>query len=497
MKVGIYIRVSTQEQANEGYSIQAQTERLTNYCQAKDWIIYDKYIDPGFSGAKMARPALQKLIKDVENKRIDMVLVYKLDRLSRSQKDTLYLIEDVFLPNKVDFSSLNENFDTSTAFGRAMIGILSVFAQLEREQIRERTMMGREARAKNGYFHGGGYSPLGYDYIDGELVINEYEAAQVREIYDLYINKQWPIYRIKKYMTDHYTNKYGGWYSDSSIKSTLTTPIYYGKIQYRGKIYDGQHDSIISEEIFLSAQERLKATAWNNGESRQETPFQPINLLGGLVFCGNCGARYYSKGNYSGRGEHKAYYPYYTCYSRGKSSKRMIRDPDCKNPSWPVVKLDKIILEEIRKLSFDVEYFNKISSGSNLNTSIEDYKKKKIAIENRIKVANSEIERMINLCKTNSLISIDVIASEISKSQEEIRKLESVLDNMERPIVQDRNKIADAKHILSSVSEIIDSDDFDAKREIVHSLIDKVIIYEHEIQIDWSFAPKAGNPASS
>ena len=108
-----------------------------------------------------------------------MVVVYKLDRLSRSQKDTLTLIEDNFIKNKVEFVSINENFDTSTPFGRAMIGILSVFAQLEKDQITERFTMGRIGRAKNGLYHGGPTAPTGYDYVDGKLVINEYEAIQV------------------------------------------------------------------------------------------------------------------------------------------------------------------------------------------------------------------------------------------------------------------------------------------------------------------------------
>ena len=160
MKVGIYSRVSTQEQAREGYSIGEQVERLKNYCAAKGWILYKTYTDAGFSGANTDRPGMQQLISDVADGKIDMVLVYKLDRLSRSQKDTLYLIEDVFIKNNVNFASITENFDTSTPFGRAMIGILSVFAQLEREQFRERSIMGKDARAKEGLHHGGG-APTG------------------------------------------------------------------------------------------------------------------------------------------------------------------------------------------------------------------------------------------------------------------------------------------------------------------------------------------------
>lgn len=147
--VAIYVRVSTQEQANEGYSIDSQIDRLNSYCKARDWAVHKIYKDAGFSGANIERPALNELMRDIKDKRVNLVLVFKLDRLSRSQKDTLYLIEDVFLKNDVDFVSISENFDTSTAFGRAMIGILSVFAQLEREQIRERTSIGRKERAKS------------------------------------------------------------------------------------------------------------------------------------------------------------------------------------------------------------------------------------------------------------------------------------------------------------------------------------------------------------
>ena len=117
--VALYVRVSTDIQV-DGYSIDEQIERLEKYCDANRWIVYNKYIDPGYSGSNMDRPGLTDMIKDIRHKKIDLVLVYKLDRLSRSQKDTLYLIEEEFLPNGVDFISMTENFDTSSPFGRAM-----------------------------------------------------------------------------------------------------------------------------------------------------------------------------------------------------------------------------------------------------------------------------------------------------------------------------------------------------------------------------------------
>lgn len=123
-RAALYIRVSTQEQAQEGYSIGEQRERLIAYCKAHDWAISEIYVDGGYSGGNLNRPVMQKLMS--ETKKFDVVLVYKLDRLSRSQRDTLYLIEEIFLPNTVDFVSMQESFDTSSPFGKAMIGLLAV-----------------------------------------------------------------------------------------------------------------------------------------------------------------------------------------------------------------------------------------------------------------------------------------------------------------------------------------------------------------------------------
>ena len=125
MRVALYPRVSTTEQATEGYSIGEQIERMTKFCEAKGWTIYKTYTDAGYTGANLDRPGLQGIMEDCEKDVFDMVLVYKLDRLSRSQKDVLYLVEDVFDEHGVYFSSMTENFDTSSPFGKAMLGILA------------------------------------------------------------------------------------------------------------------------------------------------------------------------------------------------------------------------------------------------------------------------------------------------------------------------------------------------------------------------------------
>ena len=230
MRVACYVRVSTENQL-ENYSIEEQTERLKAYCKAKGYDNYEFYVDGGYSGGNLNRPGLQTMLHAIKDGQISAVLVYKLDRLSRSQKDTLNLIEDSFLANGVNFISMNENFDTSTPFGRAMIGILSTFAQLEKDQITERFTMGRIGRAKAGLFHGGAYIPIGYDYKDGYLVVNEYEAMQVREVFDMFL-KGASINSIWKHHQEHYTTKYGKWSSETLVRNVLKRATYIGKVKF-------------------------------------------------------------------------------------------------------------------------------------------------------------------------------------------------------------------------------------------------------------------------
>ncbi len=479
-KVALYVRVSTQEQAEEGYSIGAQIDRLTSYCAAKDWIVYDKYVDPGFSGSNTERPALKKMINDIKKGRIDLVLVYKLDRLSRSQKDTLLLIEDVFNPNGVAFVSINENFDTSTAFGRAMIGILSVFAQLEREQIKERSMMGRIERAKDGYFHGGGFTPIGYDYVDGNLVINEYEAMQVRKVFELFLLEK-SLHYIRAYMHNHYTNKYGDWHSVSSIHSTLSQKIVNGKIEYRGEVYEGRHEAIIDDDTFEKAQQRYEKIRWNKKDAKhKKRPFQAKYLLIGLLECGNCGARYFTKGNYSGRGENRRYYPYYTCYSRGKTKKEFILDPDCKNKSYPIAELDEIIIKEIERIHYDNSYFNHIISQEKPEEEVDNSE----IIEKRINEIDNQINRMLDLFQLGNM-PMETISKRIEKLNDE---KDSLLDQLFEEQKEDiKLPISEAKKLLSESDAVLKGDDLKKKRALVHSLIDKIILTDDKIEIIWSF----------
>lgn len=477
-KVVIYVRVSTREQAEEGYSIGAQLEKLRKYCEIKGWIIVDEYVDGGFSGGSLNRPEMERLINDVKKEKFDMVLVYKLDRLSRSQKDTLYLIEDVFHPAGISFTSIQENFDTSTPLGMAMVGILSVFAQLERAQIAERMSLGRDARSQEGLWHGGGFDPIGYDYIKsngekggGSLIINEYEAMQIRKIYDMF-ESGCSIHEIQRFMNSKYKIKYGNWSSDSSIKSVLETPIVCGKIKTRDGYIDGKHEAIIDEDRFERVQKMLEEKRKGQTAS-QKNPFKRTSLLGGLLFCGNCGARYYLKCCNSGRKESsKKLIRYYTCYSRGKSSKKMIMDPTCKNISIPDYKLDQMIIDQILQLELDPDQIDLIPDQTD-NSAV---------IKKKIKELKEQRSKLIDLFMIKS-IPMDEIQSRVDDIQSQIDVLDEELICESEPLMS----INEAKEKISMASEIFSEGSFDEKSAIIHSLIDQIFVYDDHIEIHWNF----------
>ena len=472
----------------EGYSIQAQTERLQAYCKAKGWGIFHTYTDAGFSGSNMQRPALSQLLEDVEAGRVDCVLVYKLDRLSRSQKDTLHMIEDIFLANGCDFVSMSENFDTSTPLGRAMIGILSVFAQLEREQIRERMTMGRTERAKSGLWQGGGWIPIGYDYVDGRLVPNPIRAAAVRDIYDLFLSGT-PITSIKLTVN----KKYALNLSDTTVHSVLSHRLYVGDIVWMGNIYKGQHEPLVDMVTFSRAQKLLHSRA--RIAASKPDPFKPRTLLGGLLFCENCGARYLAKGNYSGHGDRRVYRPYYMCYSRAKTNKHMVVDPTCRNPAYAVAVLNKKIIDEIRRIASDPQEFNAIVAAGRPDAEQKRRRNAKAeeAVMRRLDEVDANTTRLLDLYQRG--LAIDKIAGRLDALDKEKEALQVSLQElrMEKKAARNEEERLEperAHELMGEFLDAVDGDaDMDTRRKILGSLIEKIIVKRTpgDFDIYWTF----------
>lgn len=474
-RVLLYIRVSTHEQALEGYSVGEQTERLEKYADAMGWTIVKTFIDPGFTGADTHRPGLRELIRAVEAGRADKVVVYKLDRLSRSQKDTLYLIEDVFLKHNTDFVSMSENFDTATAFGRAIIGILAVFAQLERETIKERMTMGREARAKNGYYCGGSRILTGYDYEDGLLKVNEYEAMLIKEIFKTF-NAGVPIKTIADNLNDRGLYHKATEWNDTTIRRLLDNRHYIGEVKFSGKWYQGRQNPILDRETFDKAQKILKIRADSyTASNKHSVP------LTGFIWCGCCGAKYHRQlWKPKNDGSKTANY---MCYSRSKKSKRMIVDPTCQNKTYKAAELEAIVYGEIRKLAVDPEYLDNIR---------EDIQKEREAdesiriIKKEIESLSSQISNFMDLYSINRL-TLQEVDNKIAPLAEKRDKLETDLRILTKP---DDGALSpeEVEELVDSFGDILDRGDLEEIRLTLTTLIRKIVITGDDVTIYWNFA---------
>lgn len=470
-RVACYARVSTQEQALGGYSIGEQKERLTAYCKAKGWIASDFFIDAGFSGGSLNRPEMQRLIDNIQS--FDVVLVYKLDRLSRSQRDTLYLIEEIFNRNNVSFVSMNESFDTGTPFGRAMIGILSVFAQLEREQFKERSLMGRYARAKEGKFAGGSKYPLGYSVDSkGKYCIIPDEAEQVRKIYQLYLSGM-SVDEIASYMRQNgYKNRYSSYNNPSHITRVLSNPVYIGNLKFREMVLEHAHDAIIPPETFGAVQSIRERRQNQFGKS-----FKSANtLLAGFLYCAECGSRMISSST-----KHRYYY---VCSNR--RIKRRDGGKKCEGPYFDMDILNAKVDYEIRRLCFDSNYFSEILEK-------EENKPKKTSLSSRLDYINSQIididrniKKYMDLYEREE-IDTNILSTRINELSERRKSLAEQRENLPKDIGRENNT-SEALEIIKNTSNLWKFADLEQKRLLISTLIDRITVFSNsDIKIKWSF----------
>ncbi|EAG1758585.1 recombinase family protein [Listeria monocytogenes] len=456
-RAGIYIRVSTQEQANEGYSIGAQTDRLTKYVEAKEYKLYKKYVDAGYSGSKIDRPAMKELIEDVCNNTLDVIIVYKLDRLSRSQKDTMYLIEDIFRPNNVELISMQESFDTSTAFGNATVGMLSVFAQLERKSISERMITGRVERAKKGMYHTGGQSrpPAGYEFQNKKLVVNEYEAAAIRDLFRLF-NEGLGRRSISDYLQKNYPGR-NKWLP-CSIDRMLKNDLYIGKVKFSGESFEGIHKPIIDDVTFFKTQKEIKKRKANNSQK-----YDYVALLGGLCECGICGAKMANRRSVGRKGK---VYRYYRCYSKKGSPKHMMKISDCPSSAQQQDFIDEAVITKLKTLDIDSEIKKRTTSKVN-NESIEK----------QIDNINNQINKLIELFQVDS-IPMEVLTKKIDKLNSEKESMKALIDKSQTVNI---NEFRSRLKVLENFDW--DNSEKSEKRKIIEMLIHKVIVYERHIEI--------------
>lgn len=474
-KVALYVRVSTTSQLEEGYSIEEQKAKLESYCDIKDWHIYKIYTDGGFSGSTTERPALEQLIKDAQNKLFDTVLVYKLDRLSRSQKDTLYLIEDIFLKNNIEFVSLLENFDTSTPLGRAVIGLLSVFAQLEREQIKERMQLGKLGRAKSGKSMMWAKTSYGYNYNKdtGTMTVNEYEALAVKEIYASYLAGM-SITKLRDKINEEYP-KQPAW-SYRTIRGILANPVYCGLNQYKGQTFQGTHKAIISLDDFEQTQRELAKRQQTAKELSNPRPFQAKYMLSGLAQCGYCHAPL--KVILGAVRKDGTRFKRYECYQRHPRKTRGVTvyndNQKCDSGYYDMEILEHYVLTRIAQLQNDPDKIQELFS-DDTSPAVD-----RQAIQKQIDSLTLKLSKLNDLY-LDDRITLDELRTKSSDFikqrsalEEEIKKASNDKQAGKREKLE---KLLDA----SSVFEM----SYDNQKVIVRELIDKVQVTSDKVVIRW------------
>lgn len=348
IRCAIYTRKSTEEGLDQEFnSLQAQREAAEAFIKSQrhlGWTaVPQHYDDGGFTGANLDRPALQNLLEHVEARRIDCVVVYKVDRLSRSLLDFARLM-GVFEQRSVSFVSVTQQFNTTTSLGRLTLNILSSFAQFERELISERTRDKMSAARRKGKWTGG-IPVLGYD-VDprgGRLLVNELEAGRVREIFELYREhrslalvleelhrRQWTTKSWKRKDGSH---RQGSAFSRCTLARLLTNAVYTGRVEHKGALLPGEHDAIVASDVWQEVRDGIHRGANAAVRTRQNA------LLRGILFCKACGQGMLP--TYTSKGDRR--YRYYVCRPASERSRS-----ECAVKSIAARRIEESVVTQVR-----------------------------------------------------------------------------------------------------------------------------------------------------
>lgn len=432
----IYIRVSTAEQALKGYSLSAQEEKLRRYADYKGYEIENVYCDDGYSGKDLNRPAISRLIDNVKAKRVDIVLVYRLDRISRRVRDVIDLV-DIFIGTGVQLYSLHDNIDLATPMGRAMLKVSATWSELERETIIERTTMGKRQRALSGKMMCTGAAPFGYEHdkANQRFIIKQDEAEMVREIFRKYLAGM-NLRDLNDYMQIKYRHPYFS--NPMSCKPILHRLMYTGYYAYDGEIVKAtNYDPIITLDLFYKAQERARAN--RSERNYEDAPY----LLTGLVYCARCGRRYYGKRRKRVTASGEKIYTSYGCGTVLKPERNQTRK--CDNIQYSTQSLDDYVIQAVKSLKW-----------TNLETTAAfdtaDY-----YVDDNIDLKRKR-DRLLDL-----FLNEDIDKATFTERAEKIDK-----------------QIEQNNRILANLSEVSDRPDLNASE--LHNLIEKIETFDKRKQ---------------
>jgi site-specific DNA recombinase len=465
--IGIYTRVSTEEQAREGLSLDEQKHRLESYCHAMGWNQQIRFfIDEGESAKNLERPQLQLLMEEVKENNLSRVIVTKLDRLSRKLSDLLALI-DLFQSHKVSFISISESFDTNTPSGRLTLQVLGAVAEFERERIRERVIDNMFHAANQGQWLTS--APYGYELIGKKLSIVEDEAKVVSRIYEMFLKEDLGYYAIAKKLNEKGIPSHSGkeWWN-RTIKLMLTNPAYKGTTIWnrlagnttkREKkdiedwvITENTHEPIIDPETWEDVQKKAN-------QKRLPTRVQRnTHLLSGILKCGLCG----SGMSYDRAGSRNNKYGVYRCSANKNKG-------TCSGKVYRSLELEQLFKESLLQLSknFSLQFVPKIEAAKEILTSS--------VLEQKLHNAKKRYQRKVE-AYTAGLIELEDL-------QQEKEKMNNVVNELEKSEVIEVDPKAleeKMKKRLRTLVNVIEELPVITAKPLIKQVVDKIVVKKKE-----------------
>ena len=499
-KCGLYLRVSTQRQADvkEG-SLDTQEDRLTSYVNLRnssdeEWQVLKVYREEGRTAKHTVRPQLGEMISDIKKGLVNTVLCTKINRLSRSLLD-FYKLSDLFQKHGIDFITLDENFDTSTPSGRAMLKVFLVFAEHEREQTSERTKEKMKWRAEQGLWNGG--QILGFDLDPDEKGIlkpNKEEAQLINLIFNIYIEKGSLLktaqaindkgYRTKEFYSRRGKFHKGKPFTNTAITRILQNNVYIGKIGYKGTLFQGRHKPLMEEELFEKANELLKSNRVTYTNPKQD--FHRTYLLKGLLKCGFCDSAMTPKYSY---GNNRKMYFYYQCTGNAHGGKQK-----CSMKYVPADEIEEKVVEEVKKIAESLDLIEKVVEEANKDgmAKIEEMKGQGRELEKKLPGLGKRIDSCKSWLQTNPPETEEVVevGKEVMKDLGELllqrKQINQEIERLGLEIKDFEQKVLNAevaKDALVKFSELYDLASDEQKATLLQLMISKVIFKPDEIKI--------------
>jgi site-specific DNA recombinase len=439
MTVGIYIRVSTQEQVKEGYSIAAQRERLTAYCAAQGWTEYKFYVDEGVSAKNTDRPQLQLLLEHVKAGTIATILVYRLDRFTRSVMD-LYTLLDFLDSHQCAFKSATELYDTSNAMGRMFIGLVALLAQWERENLSERVKMALEEKVSDGERVGN--VPFGFDLSEEEKLVKNEQSPIVLEMIDL-LKSGMSAKRIADHLNLRYDHR--RWHAQGVLR-IFRNPAIYGATRWNDKVFENTHEGLISKNEFNKLQDILTdRTVHHRREVKNTYLFQ------GILACPQCdrplSVNRYLRKKKDGSSYQSALYKCQVCWKKGN---KMVSIGENR------------LLDALKDYMSNVVITN-IEAPQNQNNERDDLLKQQQQIEKK--------REKFQKAWANDLITDNEFEERMKETMESYNFIKEQLKKIKTPVLLDTKAIQDIVFTFNQTFFLLTNDE---KKEFISRFMKKI-----------------------